>query len=69
MTYDDFKEPQRVKIDDRSLYSTTRYLHGKVGIGMQVNPNLRNGLITVYFTEGQTLSMSVDPLYLVRKYD
>jgi hypothetical protein len=69
MTYDDFKEPQTVKIDDRSIYSTTRHLHGKVGIGMQVNPNLRNGLITVYFTEGQTLSIDIDPLYLVKKYD
>jgi hypothetical protein len=69
MTYDDFKEPQRVRIDAPSKFNPLHQYHGKVGIGVQRAHSTGYKEIVLYFTEGRALSMSVDPLYLVRKYD
>jgi hypothetical protein len=59
----DFKKPRRVWVNAPSTLDIYHKYHGKIGIAV-FTPDLSQGHIVVYFTEGEVLGQEIDPRYL-----
>lgn len=62
-----FVTPTRVWINAPSTHSIYNKFHGKVGIAHTHTNSLGNEFTTLYFTEGEMSSMTIDPFYLESK--
>jgi len=66
MTIEDFKfSAKRVWIDNASSLQPYHKFHGKVGIATYKKHNTGYEEISIFFTEGEIISFSIDPKYLV----
>lgn len=59
MSNKDFERPKRVWVNSPSSLQPYHNIHGKVGIAILVKT-----WVELHFTEGNTRSMIIDPLYL-----
>lgn len=67
MNYKVFDSPQRAWINSPSSLQPYHKYHGKVGIAINKYKDGVYQETVIYFTEGSSLSMRINPLYLETK--
>lgn len=59
--HSDFIIPKRVWVNQPSKLQSHNKYHGKVGIAHTITNSLGNAFTTIYFTEGDLISMEINP--------